>query len=232
MSSISILIVEDEPLVADDIAMILENNGYEVAGIADNSEEAMEILQDQSPKLALLDINIEGNQDGIEFAKTLNIPFIFLTSYYDRRTLDRAKRVNPSGYIVKPFSEKDLIANVEMAVYRKTSSSVTESGNPEKFFVKKDQEMISLLASEIVFVEAFDNYATVYTENDKYLISHTLKSVEEKLIPMGFYRIHRSFLINFSLIDSISEGYVFLKGHRVQIGKSYKKGFLEKLSVL
>ncbi|CAE7410420.1 lytT [Symbiodinium microadriaticum] len=223
---------QDEPLVADDIAMILENHGYQVAGIADDSEDALQILQKQSPQLALLDINIEGDQDGIDLARNLNIPFIFLTSYYDQKTLDRAKRVNPSGYIVKPFSEKDLIANIEMALYRKKTPTSKEEKNPEKFFVRKDQEMISIQASEIVYVEAFDNYSTVYTENDKYLISHTLKSIEEKLVPMGFYRIHRSFLINFSLIDSISEGYVFLKGHKVQIGKSYKKDFLEKLAVL
>lgn len=88
------------------------------------------------------------------------------------------------------------------------------------------------MSSDIVYVEAFDNYANVFTEKDKFIISHTLKSVEEKLLPFGFIRIHRSYLINFAHVDSLSEGYVFLKGHKVQIGKSYRKDFIEGLSML
>ncbi len=227
----SILIVEDEPLVADDIASTLEKAGHTIAGIADEADEAMGIIRNESPSLAILDINIEGDKDGIELASELEIPFIFLTSYYDTSTLNRAKKVNPAGYIVKPFSKNDLLANVEIALHKNSSKS-PEAHKPEKFFVRKNQEIISIMSSEIVFVEAFDNYANVFTEGEKYLISHTLKSIEEKLLPLGFYRIHRSYLINFSLIDSISEGYVFLKGHKVPIGKSHRKDFMEKLSML
>ncbi len=232
MSKASILVVENEPLIADDVSETLERYGYNVVGVADEAPEALELIRSESPDIALLDINIEGDVDGIELASQLKIPFVFFTSYYDQKTLDRAKRTNPAGYIVKPFSENDLIANIEMALHRGHKKGTGSEKSPEKLFVRKDQEIISLKSSEIVYVEAFDNYANVYTSSEKYLISHTLKSIGEKLIPLGFVRVHRSFLINFDLIDSISEGYVFLKGHRVQIGKSYKKGFMERLSLL
>ena len=235
MNKPAILVVEDEPLIADDIADILGRHGYAVVDVVDEAEDALSALQKHQPDMALLDINIEGEMDGIELASKLEIPFVFLTSLYDQQTLGRVKLVNPSGYIVKPFNEKDLIANVEIALHRNPLTKRTPAARkaePEKLFVRKDQDIVSILSSDIVYAEAFDNYTNLYTETEKFIISHTLKSIEEKLLPLGFLRIHRSYLINFDAIDSISEGFVFLKGHRVSIGKSYRKEFLERLSML
>lgn len=231
MSKASVLVVEDEPLIADDIAGILEKHGYIVTGIVDEASTALEAVAKQRPDVVLLDINIEGDTDGIDLAPQLKVPFVFLTSYYDQATLERARAVKPSGYIVKPFSEKDLIANIELATVRSNDKIVTKA-EPVKLFVRKDQEILSLNSNEIIFAEAFDNYTIVHVEKGKYIISHTLKSIEEKLLPLGFMRIHRSYLINFQAIDSISEGMIFLKGHQVLIGKSYRKGFFDQLALL
>ena len=231
MNKSSILIVEDEPFIADDIARILKKNDYHVTAMVDEAQAALQAIAAEKPDVVLLDINIEGEIDGIELAPRLNVPFIFLTSYYDQATLARAREVKPSGYIVKPFGENDLVANIEIATTR-SGRQVTTKSEPVKLFVRKDQEILSLNSDEIIYAEAFDNYTIVYTHQDKYIISHTLKRVEEKLLPLGFIRIHRSYLINFEAIDSISEGMVFLKGHQVLIGKSYKKDFFDRLSLL
>ncbi|HCX21567.1 MAG: hypothetical protein CMB80_21675 [Flammeovirgaceae bacterium] len=227
----SVLIVEDEALIADDIASILEKNGYSVTDIVDNSADALESIAQSKPDVALLDINIKGDHDGIELAPKLDVPFVFLTSYYDQNTINRAKLVNPSGYIVKPFAEKDLIVNVELAFRKKTLIKPT-ANSPVKLFVRKDQEIVALNSDKIIFAEAFDNYTYVYSETDKYMISHTLKSVEEKLSQLGFIRVHRSFLINFQAIDNIQDNTIFLKGHKVLIGKSYRKDFFNQLELL
>lgn len=231
MSKLKIVVVEDEPLIADDIADRLQKQGYEVVGIADNSTEALRIIEKEKPDLALLDVNIEGNVDGIGLAAQLSIPFVFLTSYYDQRTLDRAKLTNPSGYIVKPFNERDLIANLEIARAR-NSTRPKERRAPEKLFLRNGEEIVSVVTSDIVMAEAYDNYTYIYTDADKFLISHTLKSIEEKLLPFGFRRIHRSFLINFEKVSTISDKYVFLGQHKALIGKSYRKEFIESLSLL
>ncbi len=227
----SILIVEDEALIADDIANTLEKNGYRITDIVDNAEDALEACTREKPDVALLDINIKGDMDGLELAPLLKLPFIFLTSYYDQHTLNRARTVKPSGYIVKPFAEKDLIVNIELAFEKKTLSA-HQPALPVKLFVRKDQEIIALDSDRIVFAEAFDNYTNVYTETDKYIISHTLKSIEEKLLPLGFRRVHRSYLINFQAIDHIQENTIYLKGHQVAIGKSYRKEFFNRLELL
>lgn len=231
MSKPSILVVEDEPLIADDIAEILEKNGFEVY-LADEAKDALDIIDKCNPDLAILDINIDGEQDGIALAGQITIPFVFLTSYYDKATLARAAKVNPSGYLVKPFDENELVANVEIALSKKITKPQLSPQFPEKLFVRKEQEIIALMSDQIVYAEAFDNYTKLFTSDDKYMISHTLKRVEETLGPHGFMRIHRSFIINFNAIDSIAENYVYLKGRKVQIGKAYKKLLMDRLTMI
>lgn len=231
MSKPSIIIVEDEALIADDMAEILESHGFVVVDIVDEALEALASIANHQPDIALLDIGIKGRKDGIELAAELDIPFIFITSYYDQKTIQRAGKVNPSGYLVKPFNENELIANVELAAL-KSGASAARIGQPEKLFVRREQEIVSVMSDDIVYAEAFDNYTNLYTREDKYIISHTLKSVEAKLQPHGFFRVHRSYLINFSAIDSISENYVFLKGYKVQVSKSYRKDLMDRLTLI
>lgn len=120
MQITKILIVEDEPLIAEDIKDLLSNVNYSVVGIAYNKTEALELLKNTSPDIALLDINLGGNQDGILIAEIINekynIPFLYLTSYSSKLILDKVKHTFPMGYIVKPFDEADLFTGVEIAL--------------------------------------------------------------------------------------------------------------------
>ena len=120
MNEIKVLIVEDEPVIATNISMYLNNNDFSVSGIAYDYDEAIFQLQDNTPDAVILDIGMENNDDGINIANVINaqyrIPFIFLTSYADKETLQKAKQVEPSGYIVKPFNEKTLLASLEIAI--------------------------------------------------------------------------------------------------------------------
>ena len=120
--SVNILIVEDEPIIAADIESTLVKNDMTVIGIAYNSTQAIDKLSSQSIDLVLMDIAIKGDKDGIQIAEiiknTYNIPVIYITSYSDKETLERAKMTMPYGYIVKPFKDKDIISSVEIALYR------------------------------------------------------------------------------------------------------------------
>lgn len=234
MTAATILIVEDEPLIADDIAMILERNGYQILEIVDNAEDALNELKSRKPNLILLDVNIEGDKDGIQLAHQINqdfqIPFVFLTSYYDNNTLKRAKATNPQGYVVKPFDEGDLVANIELALMK---SKVSKQTAPiDKFFVRNHQELKAIEPDDILYAESDDNYANIYTAKEKHVVSHTLKSVEEKLESNGFVRIHKSYLINFRKITSIHEGYAFIDEVKLPIGRSFRDDLLKNLSIL
>lgn len=121
VSELKVLIVEDEPLIAEHIATYLAKAEFAVCGIAHDDEEAIHQLRSFMPDAVILDINLDSEQDGIQIAEYINqkyqVPFLFLTSYADRDTLERAKKVEPWGYIVKPFNEKTLIASLEIAIY-------------------------------------------------------------------------------------------------------------------
>lgn len=120
MTAIKVLIVEDEPIIARNIAMYLRNHDYEVTGIAHDYEEAAYLLKWHTPDFAILDVNLESEKDGINIAEAINnqyfIPFVYLTSYSDKDTLDRAKKTNPFGYLVKPFNEQTLFTTIEIAL--------------------------------------------------------------------------------------------------------------------
>ena len=118
----SILIVEDEAVVAADLAGKLERAGYRLIGTAPKGEQAIELAKIETPDLVLMDIRLAGSLDGVETADRLraflNIPIVYLTAHSDAETLKRAKQTEPFGYILKPFEERDLTTQIEIALYR------------------------------------------------------------------------------------------------------------------
>ncbi len=151
---VRVLIVEDEPLIAENIAMYLNNHDYEVAGIAYDYEEAISKLELEKPDIVLLDINLEGEQDGIDVGKFIHekmgIPFVFLSSYSDKNTLERAKHVQPSGYLVKPFHEKSLMATLEISLSNFASDANYQ--NAELHFDKINSKLSNPLSQREIEV--------------------------------------------------------------------------------
>jgi DNA-binding NarL/FixJ family response regulator len=134
-----VLIVEDEPPIAQEIAFNLEDHGFEIIGIAHSSDKALDLLYKDLPDIALLDISINGSRNGIELAHIINekykIPFVFLTSYADRDTIEQAAITFPEGYIVKPFKDNDLAPALEVALLKRKVKS--KSGLPSLDLINK-----------------------------------------------------------------------------------------------
>ena len=122
----SILVVEDEKIIAKDIANVLKKFGYAVPAIASSGEEAIRRLEEMSVDLVLMDIVLKGDIDGIEAAKRIterfNIPVVHLTAYADDDTLSRVKETRPFGYIIKPFKERELYTTIEIALHNHRQS--------------------------------------------------------------------------------------------------------------
>jgi PAS domain S-box-containing protein len=118
-----ILVVEDEAIVARDLALTLNDLGYEVVGFAGTGEAALLEARANNPDLVLMDICLTGATDGIEAAhaikRELNLPIVFLTAHSDGDTLKRAKQANPLGYVIKPYRTSDLRCAIEIALHRK-----------------------------------------------------------------------------------------------------------------
>lgn len=116
-----ILVVEDERIIAKDIQNRLKRLGYFVPGVVSSGEEGLKAADLMRPDLALIDIRLKGTIDGIELAQQLRdrfeIPVVFLTAYADGPTVERAKKAEPFGYLIKPFDERELQTTIEMALY-------------------------------------------------------------------------------------------------------------------
>ena len=116
-----VLVVENEQIVALDLEMCLETMGYDVS-FATTGEDAALAVDQIKPDLVLMDIRLDGSIDGIEAARRIrrgnDTPLVFLTAYADHQTIERAAKVDPAGYIVKPFNERELAATIHLALHR------------------------------------------------------------------------------------------------------------------
>jgi putative two-component system response regulator len=122
MTTATILVVEDEAITAKDLQATLEDLGYAVCGTASSGAEAVQKAEANRPDLVLMDIVLQGEMDGIEAAERIRaswgIPVVYLTAHSDNETIRRASITEPYGYIVKPFTERELHSNVEISLYK------------------------------------------------------------------------------------------------------------------
>lgn len=118
-----LIIVDDEAIITMQLGMRLRSMGYDVVGTASSAEASVRMANDLNPNLILMDIVMPGNIDGINAAEIIkdemDIPIIFLTAYTDDEYIERAKNVEPFGYIVKPYSDNEVKANIEIALHKK-----------------------------------------------------------------------------------------------------------------
>ena len=133
MSQKKILIVEDESIIAEDISDSLISLGYRISGMVYSGEEAIEAAAKCRPDLVLMDVNLQGEIDGItaaaEIRSRFQIPVVYLTAYADENTLRRVNATKPFGYIVKPFEEKNLHTTIQLALHRHEYDSLTNLPN-------------------------------------------------------------------------------------------------------
>jgi two-component system, cell cycle response regulator len=119
---VSILLVEDEGVIARDLEDTLTRLGYRVSGIASEGTEAIEMARELHPQLVVMDVSLRGDVDGIEAACAIQedapVPVIFLTGHSDTETLQRAVMTGPLGYLIKPFQEDDLRCAIEVAIHK------------------------------------------------------------------------------------------------------------------
>ncbi len=126
MEQATILVVEDETIVAKDIQCSLQRLGYHVPSTATSGEEAIRKAGELKPDLVLMDIVLKGRMDGVETAQHLqhqfDVPVVYLTAYADHQTLDRVKTTTPAGYMLKPFQPNELRTTIELALHRSRSN--------------------------------------------------------------------------------------------------------------
>lgn len=242
MSKVKILVVEDEIVIADNICDILDELGYEVFEPAINYTEALELLETEQPDLAMLDIQLAGAKDGIDLAWKIkedhDIPFIFLTSNADPRTIERAKKLTPPAYLVKPFVKDDLYTAIELALYNHYGESKSQENqeSPEivikdALFVKQKNLFQKVKFDDILFIKAEHVYVELnLANNKKHLIRNTMNAFCEKM-PKDFFRVHRSYAVNMQHLEAINTSYIVVGNEEIPIGKNYRDELMKRVRI-
>ena len=229
-SMVSIILLEDELILAEDLKQKLESLNYNVIGIATSGEEAIALVNKKMPDLALLDINVRGEMDGLEvgsyFKKAFGLPIIYLTQFTDLQTFERAKMVSPNSYLTKPVNIWDLVRAIELSI---ASASVANLAGdhgyllPKAFYLRNSEQSFEKVPVEsILFLKASGSYTEIFTTEKKFMFSDNLSYFAKKLLVPGLIRVHRSWIINVDKVDRIEETNLVINDHKIPVGKTYK----------
>lgn len=220
MTPLKILIVEDEMITAESIKDMLEDLGYEVQDIFIRAEKALEAIEQEAPDIALFDIHLKGEKTGIWLAeqvrKSHNFPYIFLTSYGDKDTIEKASQTHPYGYLLKPIEKQHLFASIEVAIkkFAELNSHQNESEKEDSLvlkdslFIKDEYLYVKIHFKDIQFIKSNGNYLEIQTESKKHMIKGTLGSFAESLPSQQFFQTHRSYILNLEKIEAVGGNYV------------------------
>ncbi len=255
MEKVKVLVVEDEVIIAHAIISMIEKMGYECVGPAIRATKALELAKAKKPDIALLDINLKGEETGIWLAeqlkKELDIPYIFLTSLGDNKTIEEATSTMPYGYLLKPVEQQNIFAAIETALIRfsnekkvredfeESSLNIESSLNPknaliikEVLFIKDEYQYVKIIISEVDFIKSDGNYIEINSSGKKKVFKEKLKNIESKLIGNTFFQVHRSYIVNVLKIDNISSSFVKINDVEIPIVKQKKDLLLELLNTL
>tara|TARA_R110002167_G_scaffold207871_1_gene411932 strand:- start:1191 stop:1931 length:741 start_codon:yes stop_codon:yes gene_type:complete len=238
-----ILIVEDDMIIAANLSLQLTSLGCEVIGIESRGEEAISHVKANAPDILLMDINLKGEMNGIEAVTAIqqfvDIPIVYLTANNDDATFAMAKKTQPKAYISKPFNKLNLERTLELVMEQIKDSNL---GKPvanqvfevlgDRFFVRHHGKLEKLLLEDILFIEADRNYSTIVTNTGKHILTSTLKTMEERLPAANFIRVHRSYMVNLSKLDVVSEHHLEIGRKVIPLGKSHKELLLRRIQTI
>lgn len=249
---IKLLIVENEITLAEDIALRLTEAGYLITGIAANVDDALDILQNKRVDVAILDIFLQGEKDGVDLAEIINerfkIPFLFLSSYANKPLVERARKVKPFAYMLKPFNDRQIQVAIEMALTNFSNSTPAEDISKNHVFAEDDNQVLQLKDSlflkkrdsyfervelkDIMWLEACSNYTCIFTKTGKFMYSIVLKKIEQKLTEDQFIRVHRSYIVNIKNITGFEGNMVYINDKHIPVSKAHRDEVFRKFTVI
>lgn len=227
------VLIDDEPLAIEILENYIERlDNKEIVGKFTNSVKALEFLSLQPVDLVFLDIQMP-NLTGIDLVKSIkNLPqFIFTTAYpeYALEGFD----LNATDYLVKPIPFSRFLQAIGKADdYYRLQENTTRVAN-DFIFVRSEYENVRIATQKITYIEGLKDYIKIYTENSPkaILTLMSFKDILERLNHTNFLRVHRSFIVNISQIDSLQKTRIIIGEKYIPIGETYKQKVLESLGI-
>lgn len=229
--SIRCVIIDDEPLARKGLCeYINETNFLSLQGEFDSPLKAADLITSGTAQLLFLDIEMP-RISGLDFFKTLiHPPPVIFTTAYPQYALEGFE-VNALDYLVKPFSFDRFYKAAMKAkeFYEVRESNQQEEKGSDFFFIKADQKLVKIFYDDILYAEALQNYVVIHTAARKYMTYLTFKSVEDYLSSDKFLKVHKSYIVAASKIDSIEAGDIRIGQIHIPISRNQKEEVMEKL---
>ncbi|KAA3650187.1 MAG: DNA-binding response regulator [Bacteroidetes bacterium] len=223
---LKVLVVEDEKVLAFVVEEMLQE--YEITNtvVANTYNDGLKWIDPDKIDLALLDINLGAGLSGIDLAiecTRLQIPFIYLTSYTDKKMLDLALKTTPGGYVVKPVSPAALYSAIKI-VFNKTQEQ-------QYFYNFKDgTKNVRLNVNAILYIQADGIYSNIVTTDRKYLVRTSITAALADLPKEYFIQVHRSYIVNIKFVSSYKRNIIFINEIQIPLSRSFKTTFRETIS--
>lgn len=243
MKKLNILIIEDYIITATDLKETLEKHGHRITAIAKNHGEAIRAIEREMPDLMLVDIILRNSaQDGIETAKDIvsnySIPVIFLTANSESITFERAKVLNPAAYLFKPFRNKELVFQIELA-YNHYQLNKEEEDNPtrsESIFLPHKKGHQRIKKADVLCIKADRAYVWVFVKEEKnpFMFSMNLGYLAQFFSGINFYQVSRSYIVNLDFLHRFDTEYIYLNhsGLAIPLPQNRRVDLMKRLAII
>jgi len=230
------IIIDDEPLARECIVnYVREINFLKLAGTGSNPVDLTRLLNEQEADLIFLDIQTPVI-NGIEFLRmNQNLPMVIITTAYPSYALD-GFQLDVLDYLVKPITFNRFFQAVSKAkdyhqLLAKSAANGLASTNPttDYFFIKCDYKYEKIYFNDILYIEAMQNYVTIYTQKGKYIPLLYLKNVEQNLDKESFIRVHKSYIVAISKIEAIEDNEIIIQSFRIPLSRNYREQVIEQV---
>ena len=226
---INCAIIDDEPLARKGLKEYIADMDFlNLVGEYDTPLKAVEQIKDGKIQLLFLDIQMP-RLSGLDFLKTMsNPPLTVITTAYPEYALEGFE-LDVLDYLVKPIAFNRFVKAAMKAKEYLSARSVVSSPEDDFIFIKADNKLVKVHYDDILFVEATQNYVTIFTKIKKYITYLTFKSIEEALPAARFLRVHKSFIVQLSKVESVDGNELAIDTHKIPVSRANKDEVMQKI---
>ncbi|MCF7559873.1 LytTR family DNA-binding domain-containing protein [Sabulilitoribacter multivorans] len=227
------IIIEDEIPAQKILKNFIEKiPALNLVGTFKAAIEANSFLNTSKIDLVFLDINLP-DMSGLDFIRTIkNPPAIIMTTAYPEYAVNSFELDTIVDYLVKPFSFDRFLKAINKTKDRLKPHEHTADEDEETIFLNVDKTLHKIVLNDILILESDRNYVTVITNSQRLAYIDSLKNWVTKLPENQFIQVHKSFIINSKFVDKISGNTLFVKDHKIPIGRTYKQELLKRLQIV
>jgi DNA-binding LytR/AlgR family response regulator len=233
MRPITCIIVDDEPQARKLMeAYVAQLSGWKILRLCSNAIDTFEALQTNAVDVLFLDIKMPGIT-GIDLLKSLkNPPLVILTTAYNKYAMD-GYELNVVDYLLKPISMQRLLQAAQKVTERLNAPVTTNRQSAVTyFFARHENKLVRINFADILFVEGMQNFVKIHTAAQTYLITNTMKAMDELLPADDFMRVHKSYTVALAAINAVYGNTIEIGNTQIPIGSNFKGAFMSRIARL